>query len=325
MKCISLNLFILLLFLLMPGCIKEDITECPSSTLQLRFRYTLNNEYTNLFGSDVSKVTVYIFGSDNKYVDTFTQSGDILTNDYIMSIPLPEGSYHAVVFGGDQTTYSSGELNNQTNTLNNELTKGVTLLNDFRLMLNNTEGQEGYLVPTDIPDDLYAGHAADVTSSLNTTGVTDIELIKDTKRIKVEITGLDQLTRATVVPDVYITAINGRYKYENSVDEAHRMFKYTPVNSSTIGNTMETNLKVMRLIIGQSPMLVIKNPSAPGFIYNQNMIEQILFHPKYKEQEDIDREDEFLFEINISQTDNNVVISVTINGWKVNDIIPVIN
>ncbi len=55
------------------------------------------------------------------------------------------------------------------------------------------------------------------------------------------------------------------------------------------------------------------------------MIENIRLNPKYSSQENIDREDTFVFEINITKNDHDIVISLLVNGWKIKDVIPVIN
>lgn len=321
MRRIPVILYIALL-VAMQSCIKEDVDDC-SAGLSLRFKYTLNDQQTNLFGTNIHKITVYIFDKEGKYVDTFSESGEKVTNDFIMQIPLPKGNYGIVAYGGDFTTYTVGELNSITNETNNLLRKGVTDIKDFRLLLNNIEGAEGFLLPVKVPDDLYAGIA---TNALSTTGgrqITDVELIQDTKKIKVILTGIGFLTRAQAVPDIYVTALNGRYKSDNQIDGVHRTLKYLPLQTTVVPNRMEANLKTMRLMIGTSPMLVIKDPATGKLIYNKNLVEQILLNPAYASQTDLDREDEFVFTIELKEQDHQVVVSVTINGWKINDVFPV--
>lgn len=313
MKRISLPLFIVFI-LLLQGCIKEELSNCKSELL-LSFRYTLNNQYVNLFGLSMSKVTVYLFDSHGKYVDRFSEQGNKLTNEYVMHIPLPEGTYSVVAYGGEFGTYSVGELD-QLHALNATLRKGVTDINDFRAELNYVKGNESYLYPVGTPDDLYAGLTTQAISSINNKTITPVELIKDTKKIKVKIVGTNYLSGPL---EVYITALNGRYLFDNSIDGNHGTFKYTPISSDQQPNRLETNLKMMRLVLGQTPTLVIKNSTTSEVIYNENMIDQILLTQKYISQEDLDREDEFVFEIVI---DKNMEISVSINGWKINHITP---
>lgn len=314
MKRISIHICIAFM-LLLQSCIKEDLSTC-NSELLLRFRYTLNDQYTNLFGSDVHRVIIYVFDSNNKYVYSLSEQGNKLTNDYVMRVPLPAGKYTVVAYGGDFTTYSVGELNTLTNTLNETLRKGVTDIKDFCTELKSISGEENYLYPIAIPDDLYAGIATNATSVMNNQSITDVDLIKDTKKIKVEMIG----TEAFDVPlDVYITAKNGRYEYDNDINDNYGTFKYTPIHTVLKPDYMEADFKIMRLVLGQSPMLVIKNSVTHQVIYEKNMIDLILQTYNYVSQADFDREDEFVFKITIA---NNIVISISINGWEINNINP---
>lgn len=325
MKRISLNISLLMLFLLMPSCIKEELPECDETALQFTFRYTFNNQYMNLFDQEVERVTVYVFDAAGKYAGTYTQTGEILTNDYVMRIPMPAGNYHAVVFCDNLGTFSAGWVDGRTNIFRQELKAGETAETDFRIMLNSKEGADGYLIPEAIPGELYAGYAANVVASDDLAQVTMVDLMKDTKKIEVRISGLDILTQSATFPDIYITAQNGRYKSENSIDTSHRMYKFMPYTTSVAGNMVRAQLKTMRLIAGNAPTLVIKNPANGGILFNQDITKLILSNPKYKTQADIDREDSFLLEINLSNADGKVVISVIINGWKVEDVMPVNN
>lgn len=312
MKRISIHIFIAFL-LLLQSCIRDDQSTC-NSELLLRFRYTLNDQYANLFDSEINRITVYLFDSNNKYVDSFSEAGDRLTNDYVMHIPLVRGKYNVVVYGGDLTTYSVGELNN--NTLNQTLRKGVTDINDFRIELQNVTGEDGYLYTTGIPDDLYVGLTTNAIASAENKKITDVELIKNTKKIKVTIMGSDAFDAPL---DIYITALNGRYNFDNSIDINHGTFKYLPINTRSQSSYMGSDLRIMRLVLGHSPMLVIKNSVTQDVLYNEHMIDQILATNKYVSQEDLDREDEFLFEISIV---NDVIVFVSINGWRINSIHP---
>lgn len=317
MKRISIHIFASLI-LLLQGCVREDRSECESGLL-LRFKYTLNNQHTNLFDSQVNQITLYVFDCKGKYVDQFSQRGDVLTNNYVIRLPLAPGKYSIVGYGGDFTTYSIGEITN-LNTIDNSLRKGITDISLLRVELDHISGDGGYLTPTHTPDDLYVGLVSDVASSTNSRAIVDMELIKITKKIKVQITGADLITRTSAPLDLYITALNGRYKYDHYTDPNYGTFKYVPTDALRQPNYMEFNFKIMRLILGQSPMLVIKNSTNSEVIYNEDMIEQVLSTLKYVSQEDFDREDEFVFQINIQSQDNRIVIAISINGWKINNI-----
>ncbi len=312
MKRISFYLFIAFV-LLLQSCIKEDSSSCKSELL-LRFRYTLNNQHTNLFDSNVNRVTLFIFDNNGKYVDSLSEQGSQLTNDYVMHIPLPVGQYTVIAYGSDFTTYSTGEITNPGDPLA-PLTKGVTDINNFRMELLHNSDLQSNLTPLSTPDNLYAGLAVNAVSDYNNSDITDVELIEDTKKIKVEITGTDVVGAPL---DIYITAANGRYQFDNSIDTNFGTFKYTPTTTQ-LPNYQESDLKIMRLVLGQSPMLVIKNSVTQEVLYNENIIDQILLTNQYVTQEDFDREDEFVFEIKLT---NDIAVTVTINGWTVHNINP---
>ena len=124
--------------------------------------------------------------------------------------------------------------------------------------------------------------------------MTDVDLMKNTKNIIVRITGTELFAHVPFAPDIYITSANGRYKFENSIDEAYRIFKYVPFQITTKAGKLEANLRMMRLVIGNRSMITVKNPLTSEPIYNLDMIEKIRLNPKYSSQEDIDREDTFV-------------------------------
>jgi len=311
MKCISVYIVMFVILLSMQSCIRDDRSDCKDSALRLAFRYTLNNQHTDLFESEVTRVTVYVFDAANKYVGTYTEAGNNLKNKYVMTISLPEGRYQAIVFCDNLNTFTTSGLDSGAS------------LSDFRIVLNSVEGTDGYLIPKSVPSDLFAGYASDIPTTYSESCITTVDLMKDTKNVKIKITGLNYPARSVIIPDVYITAINGKYKGDNSIDTSYRALKYIPHHTSVTDNRLEADLRTMRLVIGHSPMLVIKSPAIPGYLLNQDITQLILANPKYTSQEDIDREDTFVFEINLSQTDSNVVISILINGWKINTITPI--
>ena len=72
-------------------------------------------------------------------------------------------------------------------------------------------------------------------------------------------------------------------------------------------------------------MITVKNPLTSEPIYNLDMIEKIRLNPKYSSQEDIDREDTFVFDINITDNDHDIIVSLSINGWEINEVVPALN
>ena len=330
MKRILLHIFIALI-LFMQGCIKEEgyLSACRDELL-LQFEYTLNMEYANLFEAEVGQVHVHVFDCSGKYVDSFSEQGDHLKNEYLMRIPVPTGRYSVVVYGGDLTTYDVGELDATTNILMAPR-KGETDISNFHIELHNTPGDGGYLHPRTTPDHLYVGLSHEAISAPNNRNITKVELIKNTKDIIVKVTGTDSYPESL---NIHVAALNGRYTYDNSIEQSHGTFKHKPINTELQPNYMETNHRMMRLVLEQPPIsrantraddlekaptLVINHGATEDPVYNENMIDQILSTQNYTSQDDFDREDQFVFEIKVV---NDVIVSVSVNGWIINNINP---
>lgn len=127
--------------LFMQSCIREDTSDCITSALRLSFRYTLNNQNSDLFGSEVHQVAACIFDAEGKYIGSYLETGDKLISKYIMTIPLPEGSYQAIVFCDNLNTFSAGWVDRETNLFYGELQPEITTVADFRVMLKIKKGQ----------------------------------------------------------------------------------------------------------------------------------------------------------------------------------------
>lgn len=79
----------------------DEMTDCHTA-IQLAFNYDYHMELgANAFASNVDCVTVYVFDIAGNYLTHFTETSDVLRNEnYRMELPLEEGEYHLVVYGG---------------------------------------------------------------------------------------------------------------------------------------------------------------------------------------------------------------------------------
>lgn len=90
--------------------IYDDRTDCHPG-INLRFVYDYHMEPgANAFMSNVDCVTVFVLDTDGNYVTQFSESSDILKNEnYRMHLPLDEGDYKLLVYGGlncDRPTFN---------------------------------------------------------------------------------------------------------------------------------------------------------------------------------------------------------------------------
>lgn len=297
---------------LLASCIKENPSGC-NPGVQLRCSYLLNPQGENLFENEVSNLTVYVFDAADRYYGTYTDGGNHLTNDYVMTLPLPEGTYTLLTWGGDMTPYKA--VSTTSENAEGALIKGQTTLEQFSLTLKQQESNEKL--------GLYYGIAKRVELEAGDVNVYPIELIKNSKTIRVNFTGIPTIAQSKADQasqyDVVITAANGVYKYDNTIPTATKMVQYRPhtTTESPTGLTYDSN--TLRLMIGQSPMLRVVNSQTGAEVCNFNIVEAIMRDPKYATQKDIDREDLFQFDFRVN---DDLSISITINGWAIIDVIP---
>ncbi|MDE6216065.1 FimB/Mfa2 family fimbrial subunit [Bacteroides sp.] len=297
------------------GCIKEDRSECNPGAL-LKFDYSLNPEYTNLFGDEVGKVTVYVFDENGLYYDRFSDAGKHLTNDWEMRLPLPPGNYTTVTWGGPLgTMYRIGETNADETAFQSELKKGVTHISNFMLTAENN-GQ-----PLVELDALYHGKA-DVTSVYWPEESTTVDLMKDTKLLTVTVkdkrVGQSKADAVSAPYEIYCTGTNARYLADNSFGKKAETITNLPYNTYTTPGRAISELNLMRLTIGRSFRLVVKDKEGK-IVFDKDLVETMQATGHYNTQEDFDREPRYDVVINMDG-DTNIII--TINGWEVVYIIP---
>ncbi len=303
-----------LLLCLVSGCIKEDLSECNPGVL-LKYDYSLNPEYSNLFGDEVGKVTVYVFDENGFYYDRFSEEGSHLTNDWQMRLPLPTGNYTTVTWGGALGSYRIGETNADETVFQSELKKGVTHIDNFMLTAEK-DGQ-----PLAQLDDLYHGKA-DVRSVYQPETATTVDLIKNTKHLTVTVedqtVGRARTATDDVPYEVYCTGTNGRYLADNSFGKKAETITNHPYNTYTNPGEAVSELHLLRLLIGR-PFRLVVNDKKGKKIFDKDLVESMMATGHFKTQEDFDRELNYNVVI---RTDKDVVISVTINGWAVVEIEP---
>lgn len=82
--------------------VKDDLAECPTPAVELRFVYDYNLESANSFHKQVDCLSAYFFDSDGRLVsvEQVTDRALLSDEDYRMRPDLPAGTYHVVAYGG---------------------------------------------------------------------------------------------------------------------------------------------------------------------------------------------------------------------------------
>lgn len=348
------------LLLLLAGCTRENLDNC-SADLRLKFTFTLHLNGDNRFGPDVQLVKVYFFDESGMLAHIQQGQGTILTNNYVMNVQLPPGKYTIIAWGGSNEDFTNsfheGHMNDPlTHDYEMGVTIGKTTLADFRIFLNYgiADNYPEDIMPTiEEFDDLYFGAAGTRQSGSSKyvfeqvevkTGMVNeklIELIRNTNILKVTINGLENLQNSSThsifsakgVPSaadilqVWVSARNGRYKYDNTIGEYARMMRFPAIYRYLDEHSMVVDIKTMQLDIvrhkAEAMYLTIQNPITK-VTYPQQPIDVVntLLQAKnpetgeyiYQSQEDFDKYYEHPIDIEITA---DFQVRIFIHGWEV--------
>lgn len=309
------------------GCTHEDTEDCVQG-VRLHFTHLLNNQNANLFGAKVSMVSVYVFDKDGLYLDTYTSKGIKLTNDYVMSLPLKPGTYSFVTLGGDLLTYEVGELiDSEKHIFNPGLVAGKSHIERFAFLLDAGDpgASKKYVTISHRLSHLFHGILDSLSVPRGKITDATIDLIQDTKQINVNILGSDNLNNFTKADfndklDTYVLSNNGRYKHDNTIDKYARALKYEFSNYSLSNDTLKTDIIKLRLMNDNDQSRLKLDVINFATLFDQHMVSMIKKNPKYKKQQDFDREDLFVFDIRIQP---DLSVTVKVNGWTISDVTPV--
>ena len=351
---IRLKFRIMLLLLIslgiLAGCIKEDVTDCveeDSTGVKIHYYYILNPYTTeerevNLFGSDVHKMNIYIFDENGVFLkDTLINEPEQLEDDNEVFLPLSPGKYTLVSWGGSKTL---GSMNDSYEVVDardpadlssflSYLTPGSTTLDKFRLILKDDEPQNITNVKAiNMPANLYYGQYLNVEVVPENIRRYESEVIKNTNQIRVKLGGLMNLPSVAqmrqavrvmgdVPVNIFITARNSRYKYDNVIGEYARLVKYEQPYVILDADTIQVTFTVLRLMEDdRESRVVIENDDLPSGRIVLDIIPAIISaSTRVNSQRDLDKNDFYEIEINLNK---NLSATVFIDGWQYNIIYP---
>lgn len=332
--------------ILLTGCIGEYLPLCPVGGVRLQYHYTLNPYSTderkvNLFGSDIDKMNILVFDQNNRLaLDTLINDPWKLQDDHEIFLPLPPGAYTIVSWGGSSTLGSQHDSYEMIEAVNPAdptsfipyLTKGVSILHDYRLILKDDHPEDlSHVKSINTPANLYYGAYKIIESKPDAITSATVSITKNTNTILVKIGGISHLpppthltkTRAsTDTPiDIFITARNGRYKYDNSIGEYARTIRYEQQHQLVHPDTMLVNFTVLRLMEDdKTSRIVLENSAFPSGQLSLDIVPTLLkADNQINNQYDLDKHDLYTIGINL---DKNLAATIWIDGWRYNTIHP---
>lgn len=344
----NMKFFLAAVLCLLAGCTRENLDDCFSG-LHLKFEFTLHEYGGNKFDNHVQVVRVYLFDSDGILQQIEEGRGAILTNSYVMRMNLLPGKYTVIAWAGSHEefskSYREGCMDGTTISGDGDnVAIGRTTLSDFKISLHNNiayDYPEDILPVTDEFDDLYYGavgtrtaktsryqlEQVEVKSGLFTERT--IELIRNTNLIHVSVTGIDYFQSP---PNIWVSARNGCYHTDNTIDENARLLRYRPYYMNLNQSKMDVSIKLVRMDLQQrssKPVYLFLEDPVSGALFPKQAIDimAILLRARnpetneyiYKSQEDFDRIYEHPVRIEISADLN---MRVFVHNWEVVDLIP---
>ena len=304
MRTIKYIITAIVLIVSTTGCIKEKLSDCTPG-VYLTYYFTHNKQNTNQFENKVDRLEIYVFDANNnlynKYIFTETKK---LTNDHKINLPLPQGEWKIFTWGGDMTDYT---VNDRT-----LLLKTDDKISDTEELTNHP------LTP------LYHGEVTSITTYEDKYTYAKIPLRKNISTINININGTSKHPIGWQPSDFDIetTLNNSAQTFDNAIADQSKLIHYRSI-STIEGNTLKTAHNVMRLMLNDtSGKITIKSGYLPEGKVELPLLETILQNPKYKTQDDLDREDTYEFNIDLNIEDTTIKITITINDWAIIYVIP---
>ncbi|MDR2474419.1 MAG: FimB/Mfa2 family fimbrial subunit [Bacteroidales bacterium] len=301
----SINHIVITICLLtLVSCIKEDMSECPTTLL---VQFTSDPEYNNWEAEELHKVTVFIFDENGNYLTSWSPETPELDKIYTPEVDLLTGKYNFVVWSNVYSLYSITHLDDDTRT---RAAKEQALLE-----MNIPTTRDINLETTRIPLMLY-GHVDGELKPVRENLVT-IPLVQNNNTVNVTVAGLERTNDSY---HISITDNNGIYRFDNSIAPCGDFSYRRRVAFTAASNELSTSLSVLKLDAGhRTPLLTVVNEVTRDTIFpsaewtNNRLIDLILAaHPT----NDFTKNHVYDIRINFEDgQDGSIVIQVTVNGW----------
>ena len=303
--------------------IYDDMEPCPQG-VRLRFVYDYNMEFANSFHKKVDCVTLYVYDEKGNYLQTITETTDVLADEnYRMTLDFEPGHYRLVAYGGLACEAHSFSVVNAPS-------RQASSYTDLQVRMD--EGKLG----TRLHDFYYGMQDVEIRASDTDYVEETLYMMKNTNNIRIV---LQQLNGEPVYADDFtfsITDDNTLFAYDNML-VPNGTVTYTPwvkgeASTGVIvnGNGIEekevivafAELSTSRLMTHNSPRLIIKRSTTGADIVNipLNNYLQLLKSMQYANmggQEFLDRESDWAMIFFLDEGHRWINTYLVINDWVV--------
>ena len=288
--------YFFLLCLFLHSCIADDYDRCYGIRLSLRYPTD---------GERCEKVHIFVFDEQGSLFSSYEKTGRQVLPGVTWLLQVPPGNYTVVAWGDVQEDYSFTRKDvARANT--RQIIPGSEL-ERYRMQVAMDNG------PATLSRELKpVYHTAEFNIALEKrqTAEVELELMKNTNRIRTKISGLPQGVSYHAL-EVGVSARNWQYHFDNSVPKDAEEITYKPYEKRVEGEVSIADLSVLRLIDEGDLFFYIKNGETGELLYRRNLVSLLLNLP----YTDLDKEDYFEIELDFE----GPTIAIKINGWEIID------
>ena len=315
------------LCVLLGGCIKEDNSHCYPG-VDIRFEYVRHNYGGCRFGMEVEKVTVYIFDDKEIFVGSVSESASNLRQGNTLDIRNLQDNkkYTLLTWCGDIDDFIVGtDITRPGENGGGGLTVGESTLKDFRITMRSIQqGANGGIV-NDTPGPLFYGIKRNVQADPDSRTEEVITLQKNSSTIKATVTA--SLSGGSKIAgdryNIYIIGNNSIYDSSNDIPAGSVDIEYVAHYYDEREDKYLLEFDVLRIVEKHPLLFIIYDKTAGKVVLSKNIVNLILEHPDYNNQEEIDNED--LFELEFKLQDEGsagVKVTIKVNGWEIVEVFP---
>lgn len=323
------TLLVLTVMLALPGCIYDDLDDCPSGA-EVAFVYDRNMKFADAASSEISSVALFAADADGKIVyrkdadETVLSSGGCRVD--VSDIPAGKYTFIAWALGEDRHENSFSYPSIQT---------GKSSVSDLYRYISNDGGNVGH----DITPLFYGSMEADLSGMARGKRLEySMEMTKNTNVFRIllqQISGTMESSdfRFEITDDnAYMDWTNALTCKGEELGLGADSLAYAPwaVSSGSAGvtaksadgvNVVLAEFTTGRLMADRNPVLTVYNPEGERILRIPLVDYALLVKGNYNrnmaDQEYLDRQDEYNMTFFLDTNMRWINSSIIINSWRV--------
>lgn len=205
--------------------IYDDTHPCDQG-VTLRFVYNYNMEWADAFASKVHCLTLMVYDANGNYISKHVGEPDEISQEgYSMKLPLPEGSYHFVAYGGMECEDASYAFDADPAGLKREQ-RSVSL---------STLSSDA-VSSSCLHDHFYGSLDLEVTTDKYTNGT--VSLVKNTNHFRIMLQQIDGSSLSAADYQMSISDSNSQMAHDNSLlSDTEVRYEPWSLQESPVGTT----------------------------------------------------------------------------------------